>query len=40
VDSAAIGNGAMGPITETLQIKYSEIVCGKDPHYSDWLTAI
>ena len=40
VDSAAIGNGAMGPITETLQMKYSEIVCGKDPHYSDWLTAI
>ena len=40
VDSTSIGNGAMGPTTETLQTKYSEIVCGKDPHYIDWLTAI
>ena len=40
VDSTSIGNGAMGPTTETLQIKYSEIVCGKDSHYTDWLTAI
>ena len=40
VDSTSIGNGAIGPTTETLQTKYSEIVCGKDPHYSDWLTAI
>ena len=40
VDSTSIGNGAMGPTTETLQTKYSEIVCGKDPHYIDWLTTI
>ena len=40
VDGATIGSGIIGPVTEILQNKYSEIVCGQDTSYSDWLTAI
>jgi branched-chain amino acid aminotransferase len=40
VDGTTIGSGIIGPITEILQNKYSEIVCGQDTAYSDWLTAI
>tara|TARA_Y100001970_G_scaffold264442_1_gene351066 strand:+ start:379 stop:1299 length:921 start_codon:yes stop_codon:yes gene_type:complete len=40
VNESKIGSGSIGPITETLQKKYSEIVCGEDDKYSDWLTAI
>ena len=40
VDGAIIGSGTIGPITEILQNKYSEIVCGRDSGYSDWLTVI
>ena len=40
VNESKIGTGSIGPITEILQKKYSEIVCGKDHNYSDWLTAI
>ena len=40
VDGAKIGSGVIGPVTEILQNKYSEIVCGQDTSYSDWLTAI
>ena len=40
VDGAKIGSGMIGPMTEILQNKYSEIVCGQDASYSDWLTAI
>ena len=40
VDGAAIGSGAIGPITEIIQSKYSEIVTGRDQNYSDWLTQI
>ena len=40
VDNSIIGSGAIGPISERLQSKYSEIVCGKDTTYSDWLTYI
>jgi len=40
VDGSSIGSGVIGPITEILQNKYSEIVCGQDTRYSDWLTAI
>ena len=40
VDGAAIGSGAIGPITEIIQSKYSEIVTGRDHNYSDWLTQI
>lgn len=40
VDGSRIGSGVIGPVTEILQNKYSEIVCGQDTRYSDWLTAI
>ena len=40
VDGATIGSGAIGPITEIIQSKYSEIVTGRDHNYSDWLTQI
>ena len=40
VDNVMIGGGMIGPISEILQSKYSEIVCGKDTTYSDWLTYI
>ena len=40
VDGAIIGSGTIGPVTEILQNKYSEIVCGRDSGYSDWLTVI
>tara|TARA_B100001287_G_scaffold26234_1_gene18980 strand:+ start:9606 stop:10526 length:921 start_codon:yes stop_codon:yes gene_type:complete len=40
VNKSIIGSGSIGPITDILQKKYSEIVCGQDQNYSDWLTAI
>ena len=40
VDGTKIGSGVIGPVTEILQNKYSEIVCGQDTSYSEWLTAI
>ena len=40
VNGSKIGSGSIGLITEILQKKYSEIVCGQDEHYSDWLTSI
>ena len=40
VDGSTIGSGSIGPITEIIQSKYSEIVTGRDHNYSDWLTQI
>ena len=40
VDGSTIGSGTIGPITEIIQSKYSEIVTGRDQNYSDWLTQI
>ena len=40
VDGSTIGSGTIGPITEIIQRKYSEIVTGRDHNYSDWLTQI
>ena len=40
VDESKIGSGSIGPITDVLQKKYSEIVCGQDKNYADWLTVI
>jgi len=40
VNEFKIGSGSIGPITDILQKKYSEIVCGQDKKYSDWLTEI
>jgi len=38
LDNSDIGEGLRGPVTEMLQSKYSEIVCGKDANYTNWLT--
>ena len=40
LDHSAIGQGLRGRVTEMLQSKYSEIVCGKDANYADWLTCL
>ena len=40
VEQKNIGNGSIGPITEKLQLKYSEIVTGQDENYQSWLTNI
>ena len=40
LDKSDIGEGLRGPVTEMLQSKYSEIVCGKDVNYSEWLTPL
>ena len=40
LDKSDIGEGLRGPVTEILQSKYSEIVCGKDINYSKWLTPL
>lgn len=40
VNESKIGSGSIGPITEILQKKYSDIVCGQDNDYSHWLTSL
>ena len=40
LDHSDIGHGLRGPVTEMLQTKYSEIVCGKDANYAGWLTCL
>ena len=40
LDKSDIGEGLRGPVTQILQSKYSEIVCGKDVNYSEWLTPL
>ena len=40
VDQTIIGKGLRGPITKTLQSKYTEIVSGQDLAYQHWLTAL
>ena len=39
-NETTIGTGAIGPITEILQSKYLDIVCGNDAQYAHWLNAI
>jgi branched-chain amino acid aminotransferase len=38
VDSRRIGAGSRGPITQTLQSAFFDVVSGKEPKYEDWLT--
>ena len=40
VDDRVIGDGERGPITEKLQLMYTETVSGKRPEYKDWLTPV
>ena len=40
LDSRVIGSGKRGPITEKLQSAYFDVVYGRNPKYSHWLTYI
>ena len=39
VDGRSIGRGTRGPITESLQTKYFDVVHGRSPEHQHWLTA-
>ena len=38
VDARVIGSGKRGPVTESLQAAYFELVAGKNDAHTDWLT--
>ena len=38
IDHTKIGDGKPGPLTRRLQRVYLDVVCGKIPRYSDWIT--
>ena len=40
LDDRTIGIGSRGPVTETLQKKFFDVVNGKSEKYKDWLTII
>ncbi len=40
VDGRVIGCGGRGPVTETLQRMYFDVVHGRDSRHGDWLTAV
>ncbi len=40
LDRRPIGSGTRGPVTEKLQSLYFEIVAGRKPEYSEWLTHV
>ena len=40
VDRRTIGNGERGPLTETLQAAYFDVVAGREPKYEAWLTYV
>lgn len=40
IDHRTIGRGAMGPITETLQARYFEIVRGTTTDHAEWRTVV
>ena len=40
VDNRVIGNGKPGPITQTIQKTYFDIVSGKSDTHTDWLTPV
>jgi len=40
VDGRAIGNGGRGPITELLQKQYFDVVHGRSPAHSGWLSPV
>jgi branched-chain amino acid aminotransferase len=40
VDGRAIGAGTRGPITERLQTLYFDVVHGRSPAHTDWLTLV
>ncbi len=40
LDNRTIGEGGRGPITEKLQTLYFDVVHGREPRYTDWLTPV
>lgn len=40
VDDRTIGEGGRGPVTERLQKLYFDVVHGRSPEHSDWLTQV
>jgi len=40
IDRRPVGNGKPGPITKSLQTKYSDVTKGKDSNYSAWLDIV
>lgn len=40
IDGRAIGEGTRGPITEQLQKTYFDVVHGRSPQHTDWLTYV
>lgn len=40
IDGRKIGTGKIGPITKTLSDHFSQVVEGKDPKFSGWLTKV
>ena len=40
IDHRAVGTGEVGPITRQLATLYFDVVRGRMPAYSDWLTPI
>jgi branched-chain amino acid aminotransferase len=40
VDGRVIGSGSRGPITERLQSKYFDVVYGRSPEHTDWLSIV
>ena len=40
VDNRMIGEGGRGPVTEKLQSLYFDVVYGREPRYSHWLTPV
>ena len=40
VDRYQLGDGAMGPLTGALERRFHQVVRGRDPKYSHWLTPV
>jgi len=40
IDHRSVGNGEVGPITKQLASLYFDVVRGRLPAYSDWVTPI
>jgi branched-chain amino acid aminotransferase len=40
IDNRAIGTGTVGELTKQLNVKFFDIVLGKNPKYKNWLTYV
>ena len=40
LDRIELGRGSRGPITEKIQTAFFDIVNGRNPKYSEWLTQV